>query len=87
MVVADDELHAVEASGSEALQERGPEGAVFAVTHGHAEDFAVAVAGHAGGDHHRPGHDPAVDAALDVGGVGEDVGELDVVQRPVPERL
>jgi hypothetical protein len=33
--------------------------------------------------HHRPRHHPPLDPALQVGGVGEDVGELDVVEGPV----
>ena len=44
-------------------------GAVFAVADRDAEHLAVAVRGHAGGDHDGLGHDPAADAALDVGGV------------------
>lgn len=87
MVVADDELDAGEPSGPEALEEAGPEGAVLTVANGDAEDLPVPVGGDAGGDHHRSGHDSAVDPALAVGGVGEHVGELDVVEGPVPERV
>ena len=77
----------VEAAGAQALQERGPERAVLGVADVDAEHLAVAGRGDPGGDDHRPGHDPAADAALDVGGVEEHVGELDVVERPVAERL
>ena len=87
VVVGDHELHAAEAASAEALEERGPEGAVFAVADVDAQHFAVTAGGDAGRDHDRAGHDPAVDAALDVGGVDEHVGELDVVEAAVAERL
>lgn len=83
VVIGDDQLHAVEASGSEAWQERSPERASLAVSHGDAEDFAVSGGGHTGSHHHGAGHDPAVDAAFDVGGVGGHLGELDVAERPL----
>ena len=75
VVVADHELHAGEAAGAQTLQERGPEGAVFAVADLDAQHFTVAGGGHAGGDDHGTGHDAAADSALDVGGVQEHVGE------------
>src|SRR5690606_25244984 len=87
VVIADHELHPREAPGPQTLEERGPERPVLAVADGHAEDFTVAGAGHASGDHHGPGHDPAINAALQVGGIREHVGELDVIEGPVPERL
>jgi hypothetical protein len=68
-------------------QERSPEHAVFGVSDLDAEHLTVAVAGHAGGHYHRPGHDPATDASFDVGGVQEHVRELDMIEGPVPERL
>ena len=76
-----------QASGPEAFEERRPEGAVFAVADLHAQDLPVPGGGHAGGDDHRPRHHPAVHPALDVGRVREDVGELDVIQAAVPERV
>src|SRR5690606_14340868 len=87
VVIADHELHPGETPGPESLQERGPERPVLAVADGHAQDLTVTSASHASGDHHRPGHDPPIDAALQVGGIGEHVRELDVIERPVPERL
>jgi hypothetical protein len=86
-MIGDHEQYTVEASGPQALEERCPERPVLGVTDGHTEDFPVPGAGDAGGDHHCPGHDPAIDAALDVGRIGEHVEELDVIQGPVPERL
>jgi len=85
VVVADHELDAREPSGPEALEETGPERPVLGVADGDSQHLAVPVGGDAGGDHHRSRHDTPVDASLDAGGVGEHVGELDVVQRPVPE--
>jgi hypothetical protein len=73
--VGDDQLHPGQASGLERPQERGPEGAVFGVSNGEAEDFAAAVAAHAGGNHDGLGDDPAVDPGLAVGGVHEHIRE------------
>ena len=87
VVVRDHQLHTGEPAGPEAFEERGPERPVFAVANVHAQDLPVAGGGHPGGDHHGPGHDPAVDAALEVGGIREHVRELDMVQGPGPERL
>ena len=87
VVVGDDEGHAFEASRPKALEERRPEGAVLAVAHLHAQHFSVSGGGDARGDHHGARDDSAAQAALDVGGIGEDIGELDVVQRSVAERL
>src|SRR5918994_863279 len=87
VVVADDELHTAQRSGSQALEESGPETAVLGVANGDTEHLTVAGGGDAGGDHDGSGHDPAVDAALDVGGIGEHVGELDMLEWPVPERV
>jgi hypothetical protein len=85
--MGDHELHASQPAGSEVLQERGPEGAVLAVTDVDPEHFSVPGRGHAGGDHHGPRDDAAADAALEVGGVEEHIDEPGVVQRPVAERL
>ena len=87
VVVGDHQLHPGQAAGSQRPQERGPEGAVLGVADVDAEDLAVAGGGDTGGDHDRPGHDPTADAALDVGGVDEHVGELDMVERAGAERL
>jgi hypothetical protein len=62
--IGDHELDAGQPAGLERTQERGPEGAVLAVADLTAEDLAAAVGGDPGGDHHRPGHDPAVTLAL-----------------------
>jgi hypothetical protein len=48
--IRDHQLHADQAAGFEAAQERGPERAVFAVADVQAEDLAAAISGHAGGD-------------------------------------
>jgi hypothetical protein len=84
--IGDHQLDPVELPGLQRPQEGDPEGPVFAVADLDTEDFPVAVAGHAGGHYHRLGHDPAAGTGLDVGGIEEHVGELDVAQRPVPER-
>jgi hypothetical protein len=83
--VGDDQLGAGEPTGLEGAQERGPEGAVLRVADRAAEHLAVPVGGHAGGDHHRLGDDPAVDPRRAVGGVEEHVGKRGLGQRPVPE--
>ncbi len=53
--------------------------------HGQAQDLTVAVGRHAGGHDDGLGHHPGAVVGLDVGGIDEDVGELDVVQPPLPE--
>ena len=87
MVVGDDQADPGQAPGPERAQQFGPERLVLAVAHGQAEDLPVAVGGDAGGDHHGSVHDPAPDPALEVGGVTEHIGELDMAQGPSPERL
>jgi len=54
-----------------------------------AQDLPAPLAGHAGGHHDGPGHDltQSVVADMDVGGVEEHVGELDVAEGAVPERV
>ena len=69
------------------MQERGPERAVFGVADVDAEDFPVAAAVTPVATITASGHDPAADSGLDVGGVEEHVRELDMIERPVPERL
>jgi hypothetical protein len=49
--VGDHHLHPAQASRLERAQERRPERAVLAVTHGEAEDLAAAVPAHPGGHH------------------------------------
>jgi hypothetical protein len=48
--VGDHQLHPGQAAGLERAEERGPEGAVLAGTHGEAENFAAAVTAHPGRD-------------------------------------
>jgi hypothetical protein len=83
--VGDDQLHPAQPTRPQRPQERRPEGLVLAVADRDAQDLPVAGQGHAGGDDHRLGHDPPAGADLDVGRVAEQVGEGDVVQRPVAE--
>jgi hypothetical protein len=84
--VADDQPHARQAARPEAAQEGCPERAVLAVADGQAEHLAVAVGPHAGGDHDRLGDDRRSLVGLDVGRVEEDIGEADVVERPLAGR-
>jgi len=56
-----------QAAGLQRAQERGPEGAVLAVTDVQAQQLPAAVGAHPGGDHHRPGDHPAIHAGLEVG--------------------
>ena len=65
MGVGDNQLDTGESSGLEAAQEGGPEGAVLAVADVQAQDLPAAISGHPGGDHHRPGDDPPIDAGLE----------------------
>ena len=69
-----------ESPGPQGAQELGPKGPVLGVADGTAEHLPVAVHGHPGGHHHGPGDHLVVDPALQVGGVQEHVGELDVVE-------
>jgi hypothetical protein len=84
--VGDDQLDAVQAAGAQVAQELGPERFGLAVADGAAQDLAVAVRAHSGGDHHGLGHDPAVDSGLAVGGIGEHIRERLVVQWAGPPR-
>ena len=85
--VGDDQLHTTESAGLQAPEEGTPERFVLAVAHVQPEDFAGAVSGDA--ERHDDGarHDVAADAALDVGGVAEHVGEVGVGQGAGSERL
>jgi hypothetical protein len=67
------------------LRRKAVQGAVLAVTRSYAEDLSATVGGHAGGDEQGSGHDATVDPGLHVGGVGERVRELDMVEGPVAE--
>ena len=87
VVVRDHELDPTEPPSPQALEERHPEGLVLGVSHLDAEHLPVAVGGDAGGHHDGPRDHPAPDPALHVGGVGEDVGELHVVEGAVSELL
>ena len=73
MVVADDELDAVQAALAESGEERVPAAAALAAGEFDAEDVAAAVPADADGDQHRLGVGDAVLAHLLVAGV-EDVG-------------
>jgi hypothetical protein len=81
------ELDTGESAGLQRAEERGPKGAVLAVTNIQPEDLAAAVGSHAGGGHDRSGDDPSVDAGLEVGGVQEHIREGGMGKRAGPERL
>jgi hypothetical protein len=68
----------------ERQEELGPEVPASGVADGTARHLALASGRDAGRDHDGPGHDPASHAAGHVGGVGEQPGELGVVQAPGP---
>ena len=84
--VGDDQLHPAESAGLQAAQEGGPEGAIFAVDDGEAEDFPPPVGANPGGDHDRLGDHPPVDPGLAVGRVQKHIRERRRGQRPVPKR-
>jgi hypothetical protein len=67
--VGDDQLHPTQPAGPQAPQERGPKGAVLAVTHAEPKDLPAAVTADAGGDHDGLVDHPPVDAGFAVGGV------------------
>ncbi len=85
MGVGDDQLHPAQAAGAQAAQEAGPEGGVLGVADGQAEHLTDAVGGDAGGDDDRFGHDVGAVVGLHVGGVQEQVGELDVIEAAFTE--
>jgi hypothetical protein len=85
VVVGDHQLHAGQAPGPQALEEGGPEGAILGVAHLHAQHFSLASGRDPGSHHHGPAHHPAPDPGLEVGGIGEHIGELGVAQGPVAE--
>ena len=58
VMIRDHQLHARESTRAQALEERGPERAVFGVADLDAQDFPVAGGGHAGGDDQPPGRRP-----------------------------
>lgn len=64
MVVGDDQPHPRQSSGAQRAQERGPKTPVLTVTNLDAEHFTVSGGGDAGGNHHRPRQDPALDSRL-----------------------
>jgi len=74
VVVGDDQVHPGKPSGPQGAEEGHPTAARFAVADIDAERLRGAVGADAGGDDNRPGHHPASDPGLDVGGVREDVG-------------
>ena len=82
------QAHPGEPAGSQRAQEALPEPLALAVADVASQDLAVAVGGDAGGHDHRHRDDlgDAV-AHLEVGRVHIDVGELDVIEAPSPERL
>lgn len=71
-----------------ARRERRNSVLVLAVTHGQAQHLAFTGGGHPSGDHDGPGDDLMAGGVsrVDVGGVQEDVGELDVGEVPTHER-
>jgi len=83
--VGDDQTDAARAPGPQAAQERRPERSLLAVAHGQAQHLSVAVPTHAGGDDDGLGHHVGAVVGFDVGGVEEDVRELDVGQRAIPK--
>lgn len=85
VTVGDDQADATQSAFSQVTQELGPEHFGLAVADHDADDLAAAVLGDAGGDDDGLGDDAVVDAGFDVGGVEEQVGEPDVVQRPGAE--
>ncbi len=87
MGIGDDQAHTAQATRPQRAQERRPERLVLAVAHGQAQHLPGAIGGHPGGHHDGLGHHPSSFVGLDVGGVEEDVGELDVVQATLAELL
>ena len=85
MVIGDHELDAAEPPSAQPLEEGGPKGPVLGIAHLDAEHLTVALGRDAGGHDDRARDHPAAHAALHVGGVGEDVGEGDVVQTAFAE--
>ena len=85
MGIGHDEPHAAEAPRAQRTQEGRPEGAVLGVAHVEPEDLALAGGGHPGGHHDGLRHDPRPVMGLDVRGVEEEVGEADMVERPLAE--
>ena len=78
--VGDHELDAGEAAVAEAAEELGPEHFGLGVADVDTEDFSVSVSTQPGGDHDSFGHDVAVLAHVDVGGVEPHVDERLMIQ-------
>ncbi len=78
--VRDHELHAGEPAVAEAAEELGPEHFGLGVADVDTEDFSVSVSTQPGGDHDGFGHDVAVLADVDVGGVEPHVDERLMIQ-------
>ena len=81
MGVGGHEFHPGESAGVELAEELGPERFVLRVTDVDAEHFSAAVVAQPGGDHDGFGHDVAVLADMNVGGVQPDVDERLVAER------
>ena len=88
VVVRDDQADPGEPPGPQRAQERRPEGPVLGVARRRRPSTSrLPSIDHPGRHHHGPAHHLVADPALQVGGVEEDVGELDVAKRPGPEGL
>ena len=87
--VGDHQAHTGQPAAAQRAQELGPERLLLRVADGDTEDLPVAAGGDPGGDHDRAGHDlmEVGVAGFDVGGVQVHVGELDVAECAVAERV
>ncbi len=83
--VGDDEAHPGETASAQRPQEARPERLVFAVADSETENLTVAVRGDASCHDDRFGYDPSAFVGLDVGGIEEHIGELDVIETPLPK--
>ena len=76
------QAHTAQPAVDQPGQELAPERLVLRVADVDTEDFAMAVGTQPGGDHDRLGHDVAVLADVDVGGVQPHVHERLVIKPP-----
>ena len=84
--IGDDQLHALQATAHQGLEEARPESLGLGGTHLQADDLAAPVRVNRHGDYRRDRDDPPALALLEIGGVEPEIGPV-AVQRPLQEGL
>ena len=86
MGIGDDQLHALEATADQGLEEAGPKGFRFGRADLKPDDLTPAVGVDRDGDYRRHRDDPPALALLEIGGVQPEIGPF-AFQGPLQEGL